>query len=157
MATQQVMSPNDLDEFSSFIEEKKPAPKSDTMAKKGQKIKKESQEEQGTIPLSDLKAISARLLELERMERSRQATVQAKKDSSRIFKEWDISNNGVISINDAHNMINQLGIPINYNETKILISTNNKENIESLDLAAFMNLIFSNNQKLGLDNFESNR
>lgn len=76
---------------------------------------------------------------------------------AKIFKEWDISNNGVISINDAHNMINQLGIPINYNETKILISTNNKENIESLDLAAFMNLIFSNNQKLGLDNFESNR
>ena len=80
-----------------------------------------------------------------------------RKNFAKIFKEWDISNNGVISINDAHNMINQLGIPINYNETKILISTNNKENIESLDLAAFMNLIFSNNQKLGLDNFESNR
>jgi hypothetical protein len=71
MKQQQLMSQSDLGEFSSFIEGKKPALKSDTKVNKVQKI---SQEEQVTIPLSDLKAISARLLELERMERSRQET-----------------------------------------------------------------------------------
>lgn len=75
---------------------------------------------------------------------------------AKIFKEWDSSSNGVISISDAHKMINNLGIPINYNETRALISSNNKESTESLDLESFMQLIFANNHILDKDHFESN-
>ena len=41
----------------------------------------------------------------------------------KIFKDWDISSQGEISIYDAHLMINKLSIPINYNETRVPIET----------------------------------
>ena len=71
----------------------------------------------------------------------------------KIFKDWDISSNGEISLYDAHKMINNFGIPINYNETRALISSSSSRNAESLDMHEFMHLIFSENEALTLDNF----
>lgn len=72
----------------------------------------------------------------------------------KIFKDWDFSKNGIINLKDAHLMINNLGIPVDYNETRALISTSNKNNNDILDLECFMDLIFSESQAINLDKFE---
>ena len=72
-------------------------------------------------------------------------------DIRKIFKEWDIDCLGEISLYNAHDMINRLSIPINYNETRALIASSNKRGTESLNLEEFMHLIFSDNEALKFD------
>lgn len=48
-------------------------------------------------------------------------------------------------------MINRLGVPINYNETRALIASSNKRETETLNLEEFMHLIFSDNPALNID------
>jgi len=72
---------------------------------------------------------------------------------NKIFKDWDLSNNGEISLYDAHKMINSFGIPINYNETRALISSTRINNSDTLDMDGFMTLIFSDNPALTIDHF----
>ena len=69
----------------------------------------------------------------------------------KIFKEWDITSRGEISIYDAHLMINKLSIPINYNETRVLIASSNDRGSESLNMEEFMHLIFNDNNALNVD------
>ena len=72
-------------------------------------------------------------------------------DIRKIFKEWDISCMGEISLFSAHEMINRLNIPINFNETRALIASSNTRGTESLNLEEFIHLIFSNNKALKID------
>ena len=74
-----------------------------------------------------------------------------RKDIRKIFKEWDISCMGEISLYSAHEMINRLNIPINFNETRALIASSNTRGTESLNLEEFIHLIFSNNKALKID------
>lgn len=69
----------------------------------------------------------------------------------KIFKEWDITSRGEISIYDAHLMINKLSIPINYNETRVLIASSNDRGTETLNMEEFMHLIFNDNNALNVD------
>ena len=69
----------------------------------------------------------------------------------KIFKEWDITSRGEISVYDAHLMINKLSIPINYNETRVLIASSNDRGTESLNIEEFMHLIFNDNNALTVD------
>ena len=69
----------------------------------------------------------------------------------KIFKEWDQSIGGEITVYDAHAMINNLSIPINYNETRALIASSNTRGTETLNLEEFMHLIFSDNPALDVD------
>ena len=69
----------------------------------------------------------------------------------KIFKEWDITSRGEISIYDAHLMINKLSIPINYNETRVLIASSNDRGSETLNMEEFMHLIFNDNNALNVD------
>ena len=69
----------------------------------------------------------------------------------KIFKDWDITSQGEISIYDAHLMINKLSIPINYNETRVLIASANHRGTESLNMEEFMHLIFNDNNALNVD------
>lgn len=69
----------------------------------------------------------------------------------KIFKEWDQSNCGEISVFDAHFMINNLSIPININETRVLIASSNTRGSETLNIGEFMHLIFSDNEALNVD------
>ena len=69
----------------------------------------------------------------------------------KIFKEWDNTAQGEISVYDAHKMINNLNIPINYNETRALIASSNQRGTEALNLKEFMHLIFSDNPALNVD------
>ena len=66
----------------------------------------------------------------------------------KIFKEWDHSISGEISVYDAHEMINAFSIPINYNETRALIASSNKRETETLNMEEFMHLIFNDNNEL---------
>ena len=77
-------------------------------------------------------------------------------DYRRIFKDWDIKAEGEINVYSAHDMINRLGIPINFNETRLLISSSNTRGTETLNLAEFLHLIFSDDNILNFDikNFE---
>ena len=75
---------------------------------------------------------------------------------SKIFKEWDKSNKGVIGVIDAHKMINNLGIPINFNEARAFIASINKENKENLDIESFMHMVFTEDQSRNNDNLVGN-
>ena len=72
-------------------------------------------------------------------------------DIRKIFKEWDLNAVGEITLYSAHDMINRLSIPINYNETRALIASSNTRGTESLNLEEFMHLIFSDNEALKVD------
>ena len=72
-------------------------------------------------------------------------------DIRKIFKEWDLNAVGEITLYSAHDMINRLNIPINYNETRALIASSNTRGTESLNLEEFMHLIFSDNEALKVD------
>ena len=72
-------------------------------------------------------------------------------DFRKIFKEWDLNAIGEITVYSAHDMINRLNIPINYNETRALIASSNTRGTETLNLAEFMHLIFSDNEALKVD------
>ena len=72
-------------------------------------------------------------------------------DFRKIFKEWDLNAVGEITLYSAHDMINRLSIPINYNETRALIASSNTRGTESLNLEEFMHLIFSDNEALKVD------
>ena len=72
-------------------------------------------------------------------------------DIRKIFKEWDINCLGEINVYSAHDMINRLNIPINYNETRALIASSNTRGTETLNLEEFIHLIFSDNEGLKVD------
>ena len=72
-------------------------------------------------------------------------------DFRKIFKEWDLNAIGEITLYSAHDMINRLSIPINYNETRALIASSNTRGTETLNLEEFMHLIFSDNEALKVD------
>ena len=76
---------------------------------------------------------------------------ESRTDFRKIFKEWDLNAIGEITVYSAHDMINRLCIPINYNETRALIATSNTRGTESLNLEEFIHLIFSDNEALKVD------
>lgn len=67
----------------------------------------------------------------------------------KLFKNWDVSGNGFISLYDAHSMINKLAIPINFNETRALIASTSNEGVLKLD--DFVSLIYNDNQTLNVN------
>ena len=75
----------------------------------------------------------------------------SRNDIRKIFKEWDLNSVGEITIYSAHEMINRLSIPINFNETRALIASSNTRGTETLNLEEFIHLIFSDNEILKVD------
>ena len=75
----------------------------------------------------------------------------SRKDFRKIFKEWARSMGGEITVYDAHNMINNFSIPINYNETRALIASSNQRGTDCLNLKEFFHLIFEDNDALEVD------
>ena len=70
-----------------------------------------------------------------------------------IFIKWqnDYLNNRELSIYDLHKIINDLGIPINYNESLALISSVNKRNTDKLNYEEFKSLLLDDDSKIDLD------
>ena len=80
-SNQQVMSPTDLEDFSSLLNENfDDVPEVKAAAKKEPSEEKEGQKgEKVTLAMSDLKAIQERLAQLERLEKDRKENEEAKR------------------------------------------------------------------------------
>ena len=76
--------------------------------------------------------------------------LETHKDIKNIFLLWQSNylKNQELSVFDLHKRINELGIPITYNETIGLISFANKRNTNSLNYDEFKNLFFDDNNKI---------
>ena len=72
------------------------------------------------------------------------------KDIKNIFLLWQKNylKNQELSVYDLHQRINELGIPITYNETIGLISFANKRNTNSLNYDEFKNLFFDDSDNI---------
>ena len=70
-----------------------------------------------------------------------------------IFLNWQKNylNNKELSMFDLHKIINDLGIPISYNEVHALISNVNKRNTDKLNYNEFKSLLLNNDNKLDID------
>jgi len=68
-----------------------------------------------------------------------------------IFNQWDRDSLGVIRTDDVHFMVNQLGIPINKYEARVLVASANGSNTGNLNLDEFLQLIFDESNKLNVD------
>lgn len=73
-----------------------------------------------------------------------------RKNLRKIFKTWDISSNGYVNIFDCKNMINKLAIPINFNETRVLIASASN-NSDVMTIEDFTNMIYNDNQTNNID------
>ena len=71
------------------------------------------------------------------------------KNFQNIFVTWQKNylKNNELSVFDLHRKINELGIPISYNEAIGLISMGNKRNTNTLNLDEFKNLFFIENEE----------
>ena len=70
-----------------------------------------------------------------------------------IFLNWQNNylNNKELSIFDLHKIINNLGIPITYNETLALIASGNKRNSDKLNYDEFKNLLVNDESNIDID------
>ena len=68
-----------------------------------------------------------------------------------IFNQWDRDSLGVIRTEDLHFMVNQLGIPINMYEARVLVASANSTNSGTLNLDEFLQLVFDDSNKLNVD------
>ena len=75
------------------------------------------------------------------------------KNTKAIFINWQKNylNNRELSVYDLHKIINDLGIPINYNETFALIKSANKRNTDKLNYDEFKSLLLNDEKKIDLD------
>ena len=79
-----------------------------------------------------------------------------KSDYFNIYKTWNECSGKEINLIQAHNIINKLGININYNETKALIASVNDRGTDNMNINEFFRLIFNENPEFNIDknNFE---
>lgn len=67
----------------------------------------------------------------------------------KIFKNWDRTASGRISVQDAHAMINKLALPINFNETRVLFASVTDN--EYLSIPDFTNLVYNDDLNMQVD------
>jgi Ca2+-binding EF-hand superfamily protein len=72
-------------------------------------------------------------------------------DFRKIFKQWDANSVGVLTSEDVFSMVNQIGIPINMKEARVLVASANASNTGALDLDEFMKLIFDQDDRINVD------
>ena len=70
-------------------------------------------------------------------------------NTKEIFVNWQKNylNNKELSIYDLHKIINDLGIPITYNETFAIIASSNKRNTDKLNYEEFKDIFLNDNNK----------
>ena len=70
-------------------------------------------------------------------------------NTKEIFLNWQKNylNNKELSIYDLHKIINDLGIPITYNETFAIIASSNKRNTDKLNYEEFKDIFLNDNNK----------
>jgi Ca2+-binding EF-hand superfamily protein len=66
----------------------------------------------------------------------------------KVFSDWDHQHKGAIDYKDIYTMLNEnLGIRVNKNECKLLLSTADSDSSKDLNLKEFMDFIFTSNIK----------
>ena len=68
----------------------------------------------------------------------------------KIFNYWDINGRGIIDTADVYAMIKRFGISINMNEARALVAASDSEQRGYLDLNAFMELIFNDDEQINV-------
>ncbi len=117
-------------------------------------IKSKDTTREGQLVKIDVKETLDNKIDLKKIQEIRLALRRRyanRTDFRKIFKEWDLNAIGEITVYSAHDMINRLCIPINYNETRALIASSNSRGTETLNLEEFIQLIFSDNEALKVD------
>lgn len=74
-----------------------------------------------------------------------------RKNMKKIFSTWDEDNVGKISVKNVFNMVNRLGININFDESRVLVASADKNNREHLALDEFLDLIYNNDDALNIN------
>jgi Ca2+-binding EF-hand superfamily protein len=69
----------------------------------------------------------------------------------RIFNSWDRHRKGYIDLSDLHYMVNQLGIKMNAQETKVLMASHDLSGNKKLTMEEFMDMVFSPNDNMNVD------
>ena len=89
-------------------------------------------------------------MRLKELRRKVQNELIPHKDIRNIFVTWQQNylKNDELSVFDLHKKINELGVPISYNETLGLISVANKRNTNSLNFDEFKNLFFIDSDEI---------
>ena len=89
-------------------------------------------------------------IRLKELRRKVQNELFPHKDIRNIFVTWQQNylKNDELSVFDLHKKINELGVPISYNETLGLILVANKRNTNSLNFDEFKNLFFIDSDEI---------
>ena len=73
--------------------------------------------------------------EIRKLVRRRYAN---RKNFQKIFREWDTDNTGNISVDNIREMINRMGININFDEANVLMASVDQNYSGNLTLDEFM-------------------
>lgn len=74
-----------------------------------------------------------------------------RKNFQKIFSLWDEEGKGKISVENAFEMINKMGLNVNRNEARVLIASADKDFSGDLSLEEFMDLIHNVNDTLNVN------
>ena len=74
-----------------------------------------------------------------------------RKNFRKIFNMWDEDSIGVLSIKNVYNMVQKLGININFDEARVLVSSADRNKSNDLSLDEFLDLIFNDNDALNVN------
>ena len=69
----------------------------------------------------------------------------------KIFNLWDEDHHGVITAKNVYNMVNKLGLNINFDEARVLIASADKDESSDLKLDEFLDLIYNKDDILNVN------
>lgn len=69
----------------------------------------------------------------------------------KVFKRWDADNAGFVSVKNVYNMVNQLGMKINFDEARVLVASADKRGAQNLSLDEFLDLIYNKDDVMNVN------
>ena len=74
-----------------------------------------------------------------------------KQNVSKVYHEWDHNGKGYVDEKDIHKMVNNLGIPIDQNEARVLLASADTNADAQLRIEEFTKFIFDENKIINVD------
>jgi len=74
-----------------------------------------------------------------------------RKNLDKIFSAWDSDNTGHISTKNVYEMMNSLGLTINYDEARVIVASADRNGNNTLQLEEFLDLLYNNNDALNVN------
>ena len=69
----------------------------------------------------------------------------------KIFNLWDEDHQGAITAKNVFNMVNKLGLNINFDEARVLVASADKNETNDLKLDEFLDLIYNKDDILNIN------